>query len=487
MLPHREPPDVLGKYRIVCPLAAGGMGSVYLAHVSAEHGFSRTCAIKVLHPHLAHDVDTVDRFLTEARVAALLVHPNIVPVLDAVSEHVDDSGGGGRWVYLVLEYVHGDALSSLLRETERRSEPVALDIALAIVHDALEGLDAAHAATDHQGNALNLVHRDISPHNILVSARGSAYLTDFGIAKVKDRLQATESGAMVGKPGYLSPEQLGGDRVSAATDLWAMGVVLWETLAGRRLYEGMHEQVRAYTQKTAAPSLATFRDDLPEGLDELVRDLVAVAPTQRPATARAALDRLAPMPRASRAKVADWVLSLSGSKLDRIEAFLRQSATPTVMQRPSLPPTPSEASPQPGLATDRGPFADTERLSTPAPVATRRRAAWALLGAIASLAVGAFAVSLIARGDGPLPARATAAGAPLAPRELPSSSAEAVPPRGSSQQTAPVRSEPVPSATLTVDAGKAAARKPERVAPSPNCVPPYEFVDGVKRYKRECL
>jgi serine/threonine-protein kinase len=219
----------IGRYCLYDAIASGGMAVVHLGRFVGGGGFSRTVAIKRLHPHLATDPELVTMLLDEARLVERVRDPHVVPVFDVVVEK--------REVCLVLEYVHGESLSRLLTQARQSGEKVPPPIALAVVCGALRGLAAAHGATAEDGTALALVHRDVSPQNILVGVDGVARVIDFGVAKATARLQQTHDGQVKGKFGYMAPEQLTLGAIDARTDLFAVGVVLWELLVGERLFD----------------------------------------------------------------------------------------------------------------------------------------------------------------------------------------------------------------------------------------------------------
>jgi serine/threonine protein kinase len=220
----------LGRYEVLAQLASGGMATVYAARAQGVAGFERLVAIKVLHPHLAHDDEFISMFLDEARLAARIRHTNVVPTLD-----ISDSQGDGY--FLVMEYIEGDHFGSLLREAARAGKNLPPGVALRVVVDALEGLGAAHQLAGADGKALGIVHRDISPHNILVGSDGIARITDFGVAKAEVRLSSTRDGQFKGKLAYMAPEQASSGFADQRSDLFGMGVVLWESLVGRRLFK----------------------------------------------------------------------------------------------------------------------------------------------------------------------------------------------------------------------------------------------------------
>ncbi len=221
----------LGRYEVLTMLASGGMATVYIARAQGVAGFERLVAIKVLHPHLAHDEEFISMFLDEARLAARIRHPNAVGTLD-----ISDTQGDGY--FLVMEYVEGDHVGALLRSAAKGGERISVPVVARIVMDALAGLNAAHRLTDSSGAPLDLVHRDVSPHNILVGNDGVARITDFGVAKAQVRLSSTRDGQFKGKLSYMAPEQAASGTADQRSDLFSMGIVLWEALTGRRLFRG---------------------------------------------------------------------------------------------------------------------------------------------------------------------------------------------------------------------------------------------------------
>ena len=263
------------RYELLGELATGGMATVYLGRQRGPLGFSRTVAIKSMHPQFAKDEGFRAMFLDEASLTSRIRHPNVVPTLDIV---VADSK-----VLLVMEYVDGVSLSTLVRAARAAGKPLQLNVAVAIVVDALHGLHAAHELLDEDGQPLSVVHRDISPQNIHVGSDGHARVLDFGVAKAASRRYVTQSGEVKGKISYMSPEQLCGETVDRRTDIYAAGVVLWEVLTGHRLFDGTNEGevVRKVLEGKLDPP--SFRSDveLPLALDELVMKALAPKPELR--------------------------------------------------------------------------------------------------------------------------------------------------------------------------------------------------------------
>lgn len=221
----------LGRYEILTQLASGGMASVYIARSQGVAGFERLVAIKVLHPHLAYEQEFISMFLDEARLAARIRHMNVVPTLD-----ISDSPGDGY--FLVMEYIEGNHLGALLGRSAKKGERLPRPFVFRVLVDALQGLAAAHRLTDENGVDLKLVHRDVSPHNILVGTDGIARLTDFGVAKADVRMASTRAGQFKGKLSYMAPEQASSSDTDQRSDLFSVGIILWESLTGRRLFKG---------------------------------------------------------------------------------------------------------------------------------------------------------------------------------------------------------------------------------------------------------
>jgi serine/threonine-protein kinase len=328
------PRVLLGRYALHEQIAAGGMASVYLARLLGPVGFSRTVAIKKLHPQYANDPEFTTMFLDEARLAARIRHPNVIQTIDVVSRDGE--------LFHVMEYVHGQTLAQLVRASFRRAERVPSVIAANVMMGALHGLHAAHEATDEKGKPLHIVHRDVSPQNIFVGADGVPRVLDFGVAKAIGRLQSTSQGQLKGKLGYMSPEQVRGKEVSPRTDVFAAAVVLWEVLAGRRLFVADNQPalfLKVLEGRT--PDLAEFAPDTSPALIAVVQRGLAKAPRERFATAREmALAVEAAVGLVSAAAIGEWVERIAHDELSVRAKMV------TVAEVDTTPPHDAAASPE---------------------------------------------------------------------------------------------------------------------------------------------
>jgi serine/threonine-protein kinase len=269
---------VIGRYAIGAKIASGGMATVHVGRVLGSIGFTRTVAIKRLHERFATDPKFVSMFVDEARLAARVRHPNVVPTLDVVV----DSGE----IFVVLEYVHGEPLSRLSRLPQGQRMPTR--IASAITFGTLLGLHAAHDARNERGEPLRIVHRDVSPQNVVIGPDGVPRVLDFGIAKAFGRLRTTEEREVKGKLAYLSPEQLAGEDVDQRTDVYSASALLWELLAGRKLiaFDDAAAVLNAVMNATHDPPSVHTTESSPK-LDSIIMRGLARKPANRWPTARA--------------------------------------------------------------------------------------------------------------------------------------------------------------------------------------------------------
>ncbi len=220
-------PQRLGPYELIQRLATGGMAEVYLARRAGPHGFQKLVAVKRILPQLARDLDFVAMFVDEARMCARLAHPNIVQVFD-FGEHEEE-------LYMAMEYVDGTTGARLIRAAAGANEELPLEVSLHVALSILRGLEYAHAAKDDHGRPLHLVHRDVSPGNVLIDRTGAVKLTDFGIARATEFERRTDAGQLKGKLGYMSPEQVVGKELDARSDLFTLGIVLAEMITLRTM------------------------------------------------------------------------------------------------------------------------------------------------------------------------------------------------------------------------------------------------------------
>jgi serine/threonine protein kinase len=276
----------LGRYTILHKLATGGTAEVFLARQQGPDGFSKQIVIKKLLPHLAEDRTFVKMFLNEARVAALMSHPNVVSVYDL------GQGNDVGDYYIAMEYLSGCNLAELQKGySERHGRPIPAGIAAQIGADACAGLDFAHNLSDAEGKPLHLVHRDISPENIFVTTSGCVKVLDFGIAKARSVESLTQDGQLKGKFGYLSPEQLAGAAVDHRCDVWALGVTLYGMCAGQRPFRGA-TQTEIFSQILSANPPPLDPNLVPPGLAEIILRALVKEPSQRFPSARAMQEAL---------------------------------------------------------------------------------------------------------------------------------------------------------------------------------------------------
>jgi len=272
----------IGSYEIVAALGSGGMAHLYLGRRKGPGGFERAVAIKVIKRAFASRQDFVKMFLDEARIASRIQHPNVV--------HIQELGEENGNYFLVMEYVAGVSLAELLTklvEIRRRLTPAA---AVALATQALAGLHAAHETRDDEGKLLNVVHRDVSPQNVLLGTTGEVKLIDFGVAKARGRLHVTSAGAgRKGKLRYMAPEQINGQEVDRRTDVYSLGVMLWEMLTMRRLFDDASdvEVIQRIREGDAFPPPGTFASDVPFELDSLLLSALSKDGAKRPESARA--------------------------------------------------------------------------------------------------------------------------------------------------------------------------------------------------------
>ncbi len=486
------------RYELFAALAAGGTSTVHLGLLHGTAGFVKPIAVKRLHPHLAADQALRQILVEEARLVSRISHPNVVAVLDIVEDHGE--------LFLVLEYVHGATVAELIGGEGTRCEPA---VAVAIMKDALTGLHAAHHARDASGALLGLVHRDVSPRNVIVSTDGIGKVLDFGIARARARKSSTRDGHVRGSLPYMAPEQLSDEPLSARTDVYGASVVLWEALTGTRLFDGESDAAiikRILDHDVRAPS--TRVPELPQALDAVLLRGLARDPGQRFASglemALALEESLAP---ARPAAVAAWVAARAEKELARRQVLLEAGETTgdaKVVTMSSRTPSTSTAPTAAALAE-----ANTA-LSRPWRPGALMVAVVVVVGLVAYRVFGdrgtrmrepaASSTSTSASADA-----GTSTGTSASADTSTSTSTRGEPPVASMAPTGPARAERVaPAASLRPMTGPAPARVVSGAAPpasaptpaptasappaaKPPCVPYYLDSAGVRRFNRDCL
>jgi eukaryotic-like serine/threonine-protein kinase len=484
------------------------MASVHLGRLLGHAGFARTVAIKRLHPQYAEDPEFVAMLLDEARLVARIRHPNVVPTLDVAATDGE--------LFLVMEYVQGESLSALVRASAARGEPIDPGIATTLLAGVLHGLHSAHEARGEQNEPLGIVHRDVSPQNVLVGADGVARVLDFGIAKAANRVQTTKEGQLKGKVAYMAPEQLDGV-TSPATDVYAASAVLWETLTSRRLFSGESDPaVLKLVLEGRIDPPSRHAPGVPKALDALVLRGLSAWPEDRFPSAEAmalALENVLPPVPASR--IGAWValtakdaLTLRSQRLALIEGesqkYLRdmpgpQPEVPTQPMPAGLGQPPEEVRTQlttgvskREIAVGEVPRRRGKQLAVAVAAAAVALGVLALVGRSVHRSVSDSASSRSSRSNtvAPQAPPLLTAAVPVLPEspppvEPPAAPARAVTPAPAAAESS---SKPIDRATQHgVRAAPTPARKPAPAAAQP-CVPPYYFdAEGNRVFKKECL
>jgi serine/threonine protein kinase len=316
---------ISGRYELAEIAGEGGMATVYRGVVRGAAGFSRNVAIKRIRPEYRALRNYVDMFIEEARVGSDLAHPNIVQIQDFFEET--------ETYYLVMEWVDGLDLGSLLREYARASRQVPWQLVAAIGIGTLRGLAAAHERRNAAGELTPVIHRDVSPHNILLATNGVVKLSDFGLARALDRIYSlTAPGTVKGKLSYLSPEVAMGKDATPLSDVFTLAAVMWEALAGHRLFEGKSDtEIFRKLRACVVPSIGLYRPDVPEAMVAALARALAKAPEERFGSALALAATLAdilrrePLPGDAQRAVGDAVIQaryLARGQAGRLPDFL---------------------------------------------------------------------------------------------------------------------------------------------------------------------
>ena len=319
----------VGRFEIIAEIGTGGMASVYLARATGSagrSGFRRLLAIKVMHPHLSQDEQFVDMFLDEARVAATIHHPNVVPIIDV--------GNDDGLIYLVMDYIEGDSLSNVEKVAINLRRRIPLGITLRVMLDALAGLHYAHELTTPEGAPLKIVHRDVSPQNIVISVDGTSRIVDFGIAKAESRVTTTKVGMIKGKLNFMAPEQRRSGPLDRRVDIFGLGVTLWEAVTLRRLFAGESDFETARRILAGEyPPLVDFDPKLPAALDEICRTALRPDPNERWQTCAEFADAIETRLSghiASPRDVATFIQGVAQQKLEKERRAVRESVNTDV-------------------------------------------------------------------------------------------------------------------------------------------------------------
>lgn len=454
MTSDRQRVRIAGRYALFAQIGAGGMASVHLGRLIGTVGFTRTVAIKVLHASFAKDPDFVAMLLDEARITALIQHPNVVSTLDIVTT-------GGE-LFVVMEYVHGLSLSELIDLCQAKGEKIPVRIAAGILNGVLLGLHSAHETTNH-GKPLGIVHRDVSPHNILVGQDGTPRLLDFGVAKAVGQRHVTRDGVIKGKLAYMAPEHLRGN-ATRQSDLYSAAVVLWETLTGKRISttnEGgpISSDSIEPPSGSLAEADATLSVEQLDHIDEVVMRGLEGDPAKRFASAvEMALALEASIPLASAAEVGDWVSSLAHQELAERASLVAEIERAALDDLTVLPAKKSPA---------------------PSPRSPLRKRAFITLGV--SL-IGLLLFALVRSPSRPSPPIAETPAPEIAAAPVPAAPSLA-PPSESSIPTAP----PI-AKTARPFSPPTHIKPPAHALPTRACDPPYVLDSaGRKVFKDECL
>lgn len=328
-------PVIAKKYNLLRRLGHGGMAEVFLARQEGLRGFQKLVVVKRILPHLAQDGEFVTMFLDEARTAADLRHPNII--------NVQDINRNDGTYYMAMEFVHGQDVRRLQRKVSKSKDPFPIEHACEIISSAAAGLHYAHTKVGLNGIPLEIVHRDVSPQNILVAYTGETKIVDFGIAKAASQSQETEIGVIKGKYAYMSPEQAQGGHLDALTDQFALGVVFWELLTLRRLFKRNSEAqtLQAVIQGTI-PDPRRFREDCPPEIARVVMKMLERKRTKRyddceemltdleDATAKLGIAR-------SQARLGKWMRALYNDEIEDEQALSAERLDETAQSAASLP------------------------------------------------------------------------------------------------------------------------------------------------------
>jgi eukaryotic-like serine/threonine-protein kinase len=444
---NQTPPAVLefDRYALHDAIASGGMATVHLGRMRTSAGVTRTVAIKRMHPHLLAEADFASMFLDEARLAMRIQHPNVVGTFDVSATDTE--------LLLVMDFVLGESLDKLLRKAraERRSPPVG--VICSVVAGVLAGLHAAHEARDEGGQPLDIVHRDVSPQNVIVGVDGVPRVVDFGVARAAGRLHTTEHGQIKGKLAYMAPEQLTMAKMDRRVDVFAAAAVLWEGLVGQRLFGGDNPGAtvaNVLDKEIVAPS--AINPDVPAPIDAIVLRGLARHPDLRFSTARemaSALEQACPP--ATAREIGEWVQREAGEAVRARASLVAdvESRSSAVHDRSAK----SEGAPRAPEKTRLAHAGETITQSSVTategtPAAGRgshRRVAALAIGVFSLLLASLLVARIAARHDAPRDPIPVASGSSVAPENAPATTASVTPTASAGVATEPLIIAPKPS------------------------------------------
>lgn len=456
-----------GRYEILKRVAVGGMATVHLGRAVGVGGFERLVAIKVMHPQFAAEPEFVTMFLDEARLAARIRHPNVVPTLD-----VQESADG---LFLVMEYIDGPSLQQLRKAVGTTPGAIPLPIVLRIMIETLNGLHCAHELRDDEDQPLNLIHRDVSPVNVLVGTDGGARITDFGVARAEARLSSTRGGQLKGKIPFMPPEQLLNEELDRRCDVYAAGAVLWESIVGKRLFHADSDGALLTMILSGASSKPSDHDpSVPPAIDAVTMKALAKKRDQRFASAAdfaealeqaAAESKIAIAP--ARAVAAFIAEAGAHKKLDLKEVAALRRGLPGRDPVPSSPgdPTPPAREISRPTAPSQVTAADVAMSAAPlTPKAPRSAMPFVLGGAGLAVAIAAAAFFGSRKDAAPAAPVAAASEAPVVSAKP--SSIEVLPMAASSSLTTASASASVRSTTSTAAASVKGAPQSQPALPA---------------------
>lgn len=465
-------PERIGRYEVLSVLGTGGMARVYLARLRGDAGFTQLVAIKRALPHVASEPAGAAMLLDEARVAASIRHANVVPTLDVI----DDPEGAA----VVMQFVEGVSLLSLFNHLARAERPMPVNVAVSIVWGALSGLHAAHEAKGPDGAPLGVVHRDVSANNVMIGVDGVVRVLDFGVAKMRSRAQpTTEEGNVKGTLATMAPEQIERKPLDRRVDVYAASVLLWQCLAGRRLWQASDaREIITAALFDEPPDLHALRDEVDPALDAVVRRGLAKGPDDRWPSALAMANALeAAVPLVSSARMAEWLAR-------EAPELVAKAAPPAIAA-----PTPLPAAPP--VDTELATRSANEVVIEPRGSASR----WPLIGmgALGFALVLTLVAKRVVTSPEREPTSATPASVSIAPSSTASSALPLVASTDSARLDAPVDAAPPhPAGTATTSArhpsnvGRVVAGASASPVTTTSSVPatPSASVDAIPAHRR---